>query len=63
VRNRRRFIALSGAAALMAGLPSPGKANVIDRNARIMVGFPGRFFAGLCCSRARREANGFRPMD
>jgi len=40
VHNRRGFIALSSAAALTAGLPSLGKANVIDRNARIMVGFP-----------------------
>lgn len=40
MHNRRRFIALSGAAALTEGLPSLGKANVIDRNARIMVGFP-----------------------
>jgi tripartite-type tricarboxylate transporter receptor subunit TctC len=38
--NRRRFMALSGAAALTAALPSPSKANVIDRNARLMVGFP-----------------------
>jgi tripartite-type tricarboxylate transporter receptor subunit TctC len=40
MHNRRRFVALSGAAALTAGLPSPSKANVIDRNARIVVGFP-----------------------
>lgn len=40
MQNRRRVIALSGAAALTAGLPSVSKAKVIDRNARIMVGFP-----------------------
>jgi tripartite-type tricarboxylate transporter receptor subunit TctC len=38
--NRRCFIASSGAAALTASLPSLSKANAIDRNARIMVGFP-----------------------
>jgi tripartite-type tricarboxylate transporter receptor subunit TctC len=41
--SRRRFIALSSATAGLAGLASvsaSGQANVINRNARIMVGFP-----------------------
>jgi tripartite-type tricarboxylate transporter receptor subunit TctC len=40
---RRRFVTLSSAAALSAGLlaiPSPGRANLVNRPARIMVGFP-----------------------
>ena len=38
--DRRRFVAVSGASVLSAGVPSTSKANVVDRNARIMVGFP-----------------------
>ena len=41
--SRRRFIALSSATAGLAGLASvaaPGQSNIINRNARIMVGFP-----------------------
>jgi tripartite-type tricarboxylate transporter receptor subunit TctC len=40
ILDRRRFVAASGVSALSVGLPSTGKANVVDRNARIMVGFP-----------------------
>lgn len=39
MQSRRRFVALS-AAALAAGRPSPGSADVIGRTARLMVGFP-----------------------
>ena len=42
--SRRRFIALSSASAGLAGVVAPvsasAQANVINRNARIMVGFP-----------------------
>ena len=38
--DRRRFVAVSSASVLSAGVPSTSKANVVDRNARIMVGFP-----------------------
>jgi tripartite-type tricarboxylate transporter receptor subunit TctC len=40
MHRRRRFIAMSGSTALATALALPSKANVIDRNARIMVGFP-----------------------
>jgi tripartite-type tricarboxylate transporter receptor subunit TctC len=41
--NRRRFVMVSGAAALSAGLaaiPSPGRANIVNHTTRIAVGFP-----------------------
>jgi tripartite-type tricarboxylate transporter receptor subunit TctC len=38
--DRRHFVAGSAASALAVGVPSTSKANVVDRNARIMVGFP-----------------------
>jgi tripartite-type tricarboxylate transporter receptor subunit TctC len=38
--DRRRFVAVSAASALSMGLPSTTKAKVVDRNVRIMVGFP-----------------------
>ena len=37
--DRRRFVALSAATAL-SGLPSTSQARIVDRNVRIMVGFP-----------------------
>ena len=38
--RRRHFVAVSCASVRSAGVPSTSKANVVDRNARIMVGFP-----------------------
>ncbi len=37
--DRRRFVAVSAATAL-SGLPSTSQARIVDRNVRIMVGFP-----------------------
>lgn len=61
MHSRRRFVALSGAASLTAGLPSLSKANVIERNARIMVGFPAGSSLDFVARLLAEHIKGYAP--
>jgi tripartite-type tricarboxylate transporter receptor subunit TctC len=62
--SRRRFIALSSAFAGLAGLASvsaSGQADVINRNARIMVGFPAGSSPDLVARLLAEHMKGYAP--
>jgi tripartite-type tricarboxylate transporter receptor subunit TctC len=62
--SRRRFIALSSATAGLAGLASvsaSGQANIINRNARIMVGFPAGSSPDVVARLLAEHMKGYAP--
>ena len=62
--GRRRFIALSSTAAGLAGMASvsaSGQANVINRKARIMVGFPAGSSPDLVARLLAEHMKGYAP--
>jgi tripartite-type tricarboxylate transporter receptor subunit TctC len=60
--SRRRFIALatSAAAPALGFFPARGQTNVINRNARIMVGFPAGSSPDLVGRLVAEKLNGMR---
>src|SRR5262245_1303689 len=62
--SRRHFVALSGAAAISTGLvafSASGQGNVVNRNSRIMVGFPAGSSPDLVARLLAEHMKGYAP--